>query len=266
MRRLLWIGVSAAVLVAPGAAQSRGQGFGVSPGCTTWDWSRPSYCEDRDATISAGPIDVDASPNGGIRIVGSDRPDVRVRARVQSVGNSLDEARRLANGVRIETSGGRIRAEGPDRTGPDEWWAVSYVLEVPRQSQLRLTTHNGGLTIEDFRGTAELHTHNGGVSLRSVGGDIRGETTNGGLTIDLDGDRWDGTGLDLQTQNGGVRVSIPESYSAELEIGTVHGRLRIDVPLTVQGRLDRYLTATLGAGGARLRATTTNGAVTITRK
>jgi len=189
-----------------------------------------------------------------------------VHARVQSVGDTLDDARRLANGVRIETAGGRIRAEGPDRTGPDQWWAVGYVLEVPRVSQLALTTHNGGITIEDFRGTAELHTHNGGVSLRSVGGDIRGETTNGGLRIDLDGDRWDGAGLNVQTQNGGVRVSIPESYSAELEIGTVHGRLRIDVPLTVQGRLDRYLTATLGAGGARVRATTTNGAVTITRK
>jgi len=266
MARLLWIAVSAAVLVTPGAAQSRRQGFDVSPSCAGWDWSRPSYCEDREATISAGLIDVDASPNGGIRILGSDRPDVRVHARVQSVGDTLDDARRLANGVRIETAGGRIRAEGPDRTGPDQWWAVSYVLEVPRVSQLALTTHNGGITIEDFRGTAELHTYNGGVSLRSVGGDIRGETTNGGLRIDLDGDRWDGAGLNVQTQNGGVRVSIPESYSAELEIGTVHGRLRIDVPLTVQGRLDRYLTATLGAGGARVRATTTNGAVTLTRK
>jgi len=244
MARLLWIAVSAAVLVTPGAAQSRRQSFDVSSGCAGWDWSRPSYCEDREATISAGLIDVDASPNGGIRILGSDRPDVRMHARVQSVGDTLDDARRLANGVRIETTGGRIRAEGPDRTGPDQWWAVSYVLEVPRVSQLALTTHNGGITIEDFRGTAELHTDHGGVSLRSVGGDIRGETTNGGLRIDLDGDRWDGAGLNVQTQNGGVRMSIPQAYSAELEIGTVHGRLRVDAPLTVQGRLDRYLNAT----------------------
>src|SRR5438093_11525960 len=116
MVRLLWIGVSAAILVAPGAAQSRRQGFGVSPGCAGWDWSHPSYCEDREATISAGLINVDASPNGGIRILGSNRPDVLVRARVQSVGDTLDEARRVAAGVRIETSGGRIRAEGPAGT------------------------------------------------------------------------------------------------------------------------------------------------------
>jgi DUF4097 and DUF4098 domain-containing protein YvlB len=168
--------------------------------------------------------------------------------------------------VRIETSGGRIRAEGPASTGPDNWWAVSFVLEVPRFSQLRLTTHNGGIAIEDFQGTVALQAQNGGVSLSRVGGEIRGGTTNGGLRIDLDGDRWDGAGLDVQTVNGGVRVSIPEAYSAEFETGTVHGRLRIDFPLTVQGRLDRQLTTTLGAGGARVRATTTNGGVTITRK
>jgi hypothetical protein len=209
---------------------------------------------------------VDASPNGGIRILGTSRPDVLVRARVQSVGETLDDARRLAAAVGIETSGGRIRATGPDNAGPNRWWSVSYVLEVPRFSQLMLTTHNGGIAIEDFQGTVDLRAQNGGVSLRRVGGEIRGGTTNGGLTIDLDGDRWDGAGLDLQTTNGGVRVAIPEAYSAELETGTVHGRLRIDFPITVQGRLDRHITTVLGGGGARVRATTTNGGVTITRK
>ena len=266
MLRLLWIGLLAAVLVTSGSAQSRRQGFNVSPGCAEWDRSRSSYCEDREATIGAGFIDVDASPNGGIRILGSNRSDVLVRARVQSFGDTIDDARRIAAGIRIETAGGRIRAEGPDRNGSDEWWAVSYVLEVPRFSQLTLRTRNGGISIEDFRGTAALRTQNGGVSLRGVGGDIRGETTNGGLTVDLDGDRWEGAGLDVQTTNGGVHVSIPEAYSAQLETGTVHGRLRSDFPLTIQGRLDRYITATLGAGGARVRATTTNGGVTITRK
>jgi DUF4097 and DUF4098 domain-containing protein YvlB len=129
-----------------------------------------------------------------------------------------------------------------------------------------LTTHNVGIAIEDFQGTAELRTQNGGVHLSRVGGDIRGGTTNGGLHIDLDGDRWEGAGLDVQTVNGGVHVSIPEAYSAELETGTVHGRLHIDFPLASQNRRDRQLTATLGAGGARVHVATTNGGVTVTRK
>src|SRR5262249_29383842 len=98
---------------------------------------------------------------------------------------------------------------------------------------------------------------------RDVGGDIKGETTNGGVTLDVSGDHWDGAGLDVTTRNGGVKIRLPEHYSAELEVGTTHGRLNVTIPMTVQGTISRTLTTTLGAGGAKLRAITTNGGVSI---
>ena len=131
---------------------------------------------------------------------------------------------------------------------------------------LTLNTSNGGISIEDFQGTAKFRAHNGGVSLNNVSGDIRGETTNGGVNINLTGDRWDGAGLDVETRNGGIRMTLPEHYSAALEAGTTNGRVRIDFPITVQGTFDRRLNTTLGAGGATLRAITTNGGVTIRRQ
>ena len=102
--------------------------------------------------------------------------------------------------------------------------------------------------------------------LSNVGGDIRGETTNGGLTLNLSGDRWDGAGLDVETRNGGITMSVPENYSAALETATTNGRISVDFPITVTGRINRELTTTLGAGGARIRAVTTNGGVRIQRK
>ena len=134
---------------------------------------------------------------------------------------------------------------------------------VPRTAILTLNTHNGGISIDQFRGTAEFRAQNGGVSLTDVAGDIRGATTNGGVTIDLRGNQWDGAGLNVETHNGGIRLALPANYSAELETGTTNGRVAIDFPVTVQGRLGRHFTTTLGAGGARLRAITTNGGVTI---
>ena len=110
---------------------------------------------------------------------------------------------------------------------------------MPRDGRLSLTTRNGGITIQDFRGTATFQARNGGVSLTDVGGDIRGETTNGGLDIRLTGDRWEGAGLDVETRNGGVRMLVPERYSAELETRTVNGRVRIDFPVTITGSIDR---------------------------
>ena len=131
---------------------------------------------------------------------------------------------------------------------------------------LSLVTQNGGIAIDDFEGSAEFKARNGGVALTNVGGDIHGETTNGGVTIDLRGDHWDGTGLNVETHNGGIRIAMPENYSAQLETGTTNGRVRIDFPITVQGSIGRHITTTLGAGGAKVRAITTNGGVTVQKK
>jgi hypothetical protein len=263
-----------AALTAGVLAQSRSRTDGFGRSGASWcndggHSDRASYCEVREEAIAGvNPLDVDAGRNGGIRVRGWDRGDVLVRARIMSHAETDAEARRVVSGVRISTAGGNVRAEGPSDSagGRDTSWSVSFEIQVPRTALLTLTTNNGGISIYDFGGTAKFRAKNGGVSLSNVSGDIRGETTNGGVTIDLSGDRWDGTGLDVETRNGGIRMTIPEHYSAALETGTTHGGIKIDFPITMQGTYGRRLTTTLGAGGAPLRAITTNGGVTIRRR
>jgi len=253
-----------------GLAQSRNQPFGrpADAWCADgWNGDRATHCEVRESTIPAvSPLDIDARPNGGIHIRGWDRSDVLVRARIIGSADTEADARRIASGVRIATAGGGIHADGPD-TGGHDHWSVSFEVQVPHTAALTLNTVNGGISIADFRGAAEFRARNGGVTLSNVGGDIRGETANGGLNIDLHGDRWDGAGLDVRTHNGGIRLVLPEHYSAELETGTTNGRVNIDFPVTVQGNIGgRHLTTILGAGGAKVRAITTNGGVTIRQR
>ena len=221
----------------------------------------------REETISGvNPLDVDAGRNGGIRVRGWDRGDVLVRARIVGYAETDAEARRVVSGVRLVTAGGSVRAEGTDG-GRDAHWSVSFEIQVPRTALLTLNTNNGGISIEDFQGTAKFRAHNGGVTLNNISGDIRGQTTNGGVNIDLTGDRWDGAGLDIETRNGGIRMTVPEHYSAALEAGTTNGGIKIDFPVAVQGTVSRRrLSATLGTGGAPIRAITTNGGVTIRRR
>jgi DUF4097 and DUF4098 domain-containing protein YvlB len=83
--------------------------------------------------------------------------------------------------------------------------------------------------------------------------------------VTLAGTRWDGEGLDVETTNGGIDVTVPEGYSARFETGTVNGGIDIDFPVTVQGRVGRRMTTTLGDGGPTIRAVTTNGGVKIRR-
>ena len=255
--------------LAAGAAQGAAQRGDFS--CDdTWNSRRETFCEIREETLSGiTTLDVDATPNGGIRVRGSDRRDVQVRSRVTTYADTESEARSLASAVSVSTSGGRIRADGP-ASGRDEHWSVSFELLVPRNAGVTLDTRNGGISIADFQGTARFEARNGGVTLSNVGGDIRGETVNGGINIELDGDRWNGAGLDVETRNGGVRMLVPANYSARLETGTVNGGFRVDFPITVQGRLpagrNRTLNTTLGSGGPTIRVMTTNGGVTIARR
>jgi hypothetical protein len=232
-----------------------------------WGDDREGVCEVRELTFpSSGSLTVDASPNGGIKVEGTSRYDVHMRARVVATAATEERAREIAAAVRVQPSGDRIQADGPRSLGRREGWHVSYELSVPTQMNLALKSTNGGINIRDVEGRIEFRTTNGGVKLANIGGDVRGQTTNGGVDVELDGATWRGEGLDVQTSNGGVRLAIPEHYSARLETGTVNGGLNSDFPLTVSGRMDRNIEATLGAGGAPIRVRTSNGGVRITRK
>src|SRR4051812_28472836 len=219
----------AAALVAPGSAQTgrdstrdSRRASPLSCGDRSYDSDRASHCEIREDTIGgANPLDIDAGHNGGIHVRGWDRGDVQVRSRIQANADTDADARRIVAGVRIDTGGGRIRADGPD-TGGDANWSVSFEINVPRTAMLTLTTNNGGISIDDFRGSAKFHARNGGLTLNNVGGDIRGETTNGGVTVDLSGDHWDGHGLDIETKNGGAPPPPAPRPSAAGKAGTAH--------------------------------------------
>jgi hypothetical protein len=228
---------------------------------------RPQNCVIKEQTIPAtgGTITVDGKKNGGVSVKGWDRGEIFVRAKIQTWGDTEAEAQALTGQIQIETGGGQIHAEGPSTSG-ERGWSVSFEVSVPHNSNLALKTHNGGVSIADVRGQIEFEALNGGVSLKRLAGSVKGHTTNGGLSIELTGNRWDGDGLNVKTTNGGVSMTIPENYSARLETSTVNGGMKIDFPITVQGKIEREISTDIGSGGTTIRATTTNGGVTIRRK
>jgi putative adhesin len=223
------------------------------------------YCMALEADFSdPGRLSVDGGVNGGVTVEGGSRDVVEVRAKVWANARTVERAEEIANMVQVRMDRGRLSADGPD-TRRRESWGVSWEVMVPRSTDLEIETHNGGIDVTDVSGRIEFEALNGGVRLMGVGGDVVGRTTNGGLHIELAGDSWDGEGLDVQTTNGGVTLRVPPDYSAQLETGTVNGGIDIDFPITVQGRIGRRLSATLGEGGPVVRAVTTNGGVRILR-
>ena len=246
---------------------------GTSAGAN--DWCGNSYSSDREThsevrefTVPAvgAPLTVDVAPNGGIKVAGEARGDIHVVACVSATGATVDEARALAQRVDVTATVDRVAAEGPRNLGRRENWHVSYRIAVPNRTSLSLTSSNGGIEISDVDGQIAFRTVNGGVKLTRLAGNVRGRTSNGGVNVDLDGTTWNGEGLDVETNNGGVSMSIPSNYSARLETGTVNGRMNIDFPVTVQGKIGRSIETQLGSGGPLLRVRTSNGGVNIRQK
>lgn len=256
------------LIALPASAQRRTTARDWQDDCDRWGGDRDSerYCTVDESTIAApsGVLNIDGKTNGGIQVIGASRRDILIRAKIQTNARSRDRAREIAEQIKIHSEGGRIYATGPE-SERREWWSVSFEVEVPVKTDLDLKANNGGISVADVNGTLRMETQNGGIHLESVGGDVVAETMNGGVHVDLDGDTWQGRGLDATTTNGGVHVSVPRNYNAHLETGTTNGGVDIDFPVTVQGRLGRRISTDLGRGGPTVRVITTNGGVDIRR-
>ncbi len=224
---------------------------------------RVNHCDEREVRLPArGSLDVNGAENGGVRVTAWDRNEVLVRQRIQASARTVERAREIAAGIRVDTDG-EIQASGPATTGRNESWSVSYEIFVPRRTNLEITTNNGPIAVERVSGEMRLRAQNGPLGLTAVSGNVHGRTTNGPVAVTLEGSRWSGAGLDVETTNGPVRLEIPDGYNARLTVGTVNGPMNVDIPVTVQGRINRRIDSTLGSGGAPIRAVTTNGPVIV---
>ncbi|MEZ5316172.1 MAG: DUF4097 family beta strand repeat-containing protein [Vicinamibacterales bacterium] len=224
------------------------------------------FCEVREFTVAKpSRLEVTDSPNGSIRVSGTNRSDVLVRARVSARADSMDEARDLARDVEVTIDNGRVRTNGP-RTSGRRSWTVSYRIEAPRAIDLELDTANGSIDVSSIDGRIRAESSNGALRLTDLAGDVSARTSNGSVVAMLDGRAWRGTGFEATTSNGSVRLEVPDGYNARLEAGTSNGSLSIDFPVQVQGRLSRRLDVTLGDGGPTVRVQSSNGSVRIGRR
>src|SRR6266705_1205418 len=219
----------------------------------SWRDTRVKHCEIRETslkpTAKGTALTVDPGMNGGAAVVGWDRDSIAVTARIQVHARTEYEADAIARQIRIEAAGATVRAVGPDPVGRRQAWSVSFVVYVPRRTDLSLATENGPLSIHEVTGRMELSAQNGP------------------LEVKLTGTRWDGAGLDAETMNGPADLRIPEDYNAKIDFGTVNGPMSVGFPLTVtiNGRVTDRISTTLGAGGAPIRVVTTNGPMTVRR-
>lgn len=264
MRRIAF--TCCAVLVA--AASLHAQSFTTHP-CPSedagdhWFGGSERACEVRSATLplANGRIEVNGL-NGSIEVIGEDRQDVALEARVSAQAGNKADAEGILREITIDTAG-TIQAHGPRSSGQRNW-SVSYHLHVPHRLAASLHTENGSLSLTALDGSIHADTNNGSLKLADLAGDVHVSTTNGSITATLGGSTWRGSGLSARTTNGGVLVSIPQPYSAHLVASTVNGGTHLDLPGAEQGGGRRKeIDTNLGGGGPTVSFETINGGVSV---
>jgi hypothetical protein len=271
MRRQGYLAILAPIALlssAPAAAQQTDQQWLAECERQAERSDRAVYCEVRSSTIplAAAGLVVDAGPNGGVIVRGGNVRVAEVSARLQVHAESAAAAAALARQVRVVGGTGSLHSEGPERSS-GESWSVTYYVTVPHRTNLDLATVNGPASVADVSGRIRVETRNGPLRLEHLAGDVHARTRNGPLTVVLDGRQWDGAGLDAETVNGPVRLTVPDDYSATLELGTERGPMNVDfaMPVTVVGNLRGTFTTMVGEGGTRVRVVTSNGPFSVRR-
>lgn len=223
------------------------------------------YCEIREITLPGPPagtaLTVDARANGGITVRGWSGPTVLLRARVIGRAATPEMAKALALAVHVATQNHTVRASRANESL--DGWAVDYELLVPDRTDLTLKAQNGSLALANVAGRLRLETVNGSLSLADVNGDVRGQTINGSVAIALAGPAWVGPGLEATTVNGSVTWQLPPVYAATILARTTHGKVTAELNTRRKSVLPHNLAATLGKGGAQLKASTVNGSVLV---
>jgi DUF4097 and DUF4098 domain-containing protein YvlB len=233
---------------------------------------------DRDADVhldlppierpaTRGTLSIRPGANGAVSVRSWKEDRVLVCARVIASGRDEESARDVARRVHVDFEGREIRVEGPEPTRRVRW-AVSMTVFVPERTDLSVRTVNGPIRLDGVRGAIELEATNGPIEVKRAGGDVRGRTTNGPIRVQLDGSRWEGEGLDLETVNGPVTISVPDDYSAELIATTQNGPLVSAWGMSRDRDRERHrhsIRTTLGKGGATIRVATKNGPARIER-
>jgi hypothetical protein len=180
-----------------------------------------------------GLIDVSLA-QGSITVRGTNRKDVLVTARPEADNDSrrsrrydpdAEGLRRIPQtaGFRITEDANRVKvsSDSPNRS-------ITFEIEAPSRSNLKLSTVNGGdILVDNIEGELSISNTNGGITLNNVSGSVMAGTTNGNVRASM-------ARVTAQKEmaftslNGTVDVTLPAATKANLRLRSDNGDVYSD--------------------------------------
>jgi hypothetical protein len=213
--------------------------------------------------------------NGDVRATASSSGEVEVTAaRSARRSNPADvriEVVPHAGGVTICAVYPTVAGRGPNRCEPggegrsntrDNDTVVHFDVRVPYGVGFIGRTVNGEVNAESLQGDAEAYTVNGSVRLTTTGLAVA-STVNGSVNVSMGRADWP-NGATFKTVNGGITLTLPSVFDADLRAEVLNGNIESDFPVTVTGQVSRRrLSGRIGGGGHQLHLSTVNGSISL---
>ena len=172
--------------------------------------------------------------SGSITVRGANRKDLAVTARVDAEQSERRRRRddpdatgmrRIpqAAGFKITEEANRVKvgSDSPNRH-------ISFEIEAPQHSNLRLSTVNGGeIVVENIDGEIDVSNTNGGITLNGVAGSVNAGTTNGSVRASLTRVT-SAKEMSFTSLNGAVDVTLPATTKANLRLRSDRGDVYSD--------------------------------------
>lgn len=196
--------------------------------------------------------------NGSVRIEGWDREEVHLHA-IKITHGSPSDLYRVKIDVRPTANSLEVATVYPEGQGVEV--TVNYRIRVPYRATLRhVTTVNGEVVVRALDSSGELRTINGGIQLVESAGRFDLRSTNGSVHVELS-DLREGGGLNVETVNGAVYVALPVGSNADLDVSSMNGEFRSELPVVAPASRD--FQGRLGSGGSPVRIRTVNGGIQL---
>jgi hypothetical protein len=264
--RLRPICVSALVLAAALGAGcdvhvgENGVSLDVAGGKARDEWTR-TY-----ALAKGGSLEI-VNTNGPIVVNAATGTQVEVVAIRQARAASEEEAQALLKETSIteDVSPTRVAVQTSSGNGilrGRRSMTVEYQVKVPAGVQVTVKTENGGISLHDVDGNLTASTTNGGIRGTNLSGALSARIVNGGIVVGVA--RVAGP-IQLEAVNGGIRLDMPATVSADFDVHAVNGGVSADdgFPIAVSERSRTRIAGKLNGGGTPISVGTVNGGVRI---
>jgi Putative adhesin len=155
-------------------------------------------------------------------------------------------------------------------------------IHMPREGKVRLHTGDGEIRLRDVKGQMDLESGDGRLEVEGVDGGLRAHSGDGHVRVRGRFDNLDistsdgrieaealagssvGQGWNVSTGDGGVSLTIPENFAADLSLHTGDGHITLDLPVSVQGKYEsNSIHGKLNGGGGLLNIHTGDGSIRL---